>query len=866
MNDRLIAVVVDAEVSDLRHPFTYRVPEPLPVPPVGSAVVVPFGGQTLLGFVVGGGVVGSLGRWEGQSEVGEEVGSPLPSTSPSSSNELVPLTQRHNDPTIPSPNDPTTQRPDTLKEIVDVLEAEPFFDERQWELARWMAERYHCTPRDSLRCIVPEAITAQVKRGFQLRPNVELSVLPPGQRAVAERLRELGGHATPSALRTERTPQPLALLKKLKERGVVEERYVLKPPKMKPKLRKAWRLAGSWRGDFAGLSAKQATVVASLVNATEPVLQTDLQQRLGLTPAVFTALEKKGLLVSEEVAIGRDPFTSGNRQQATGKSEGLKQPVTLNMEQKRALNAITKALKVPGGERFLLHGVTASGKTEVYLHALEACAASGRQGLLLVPEISLTAQMMDTVRSRFGARVAVLHSALSDGERYDEWMRIQRGEAAVVVGARSAVFAPLKKIGLVILDEEHETSYKQESTPRYHTRDVAARRAQLDGGVLVLGSATPSVETYYWAEQEILKLLEMPTRIDNRPLPEVRIIDLRAPEGTPQIFSEELAERMEERLRNREQAILFLNRRGYATFVLCRDCGYTAMCPNCSVTLTYHHEQRLLQCHHCDHRRRAPTKCPKCESERIRHFGLGTEKLEEECRRLFPDARLLRMDRDTTSRKGSHHELLAAFRQGEADILIGTQMVAKGLDFPRVTLVGVIAADTALNLPDFRAAERSFGLIAQVAGRAGRGSLLGEVIVQTFNPEHYSLQAAAQHDYASFYAQEIEHRREGGLNYPPFSRLANLVISDPSRETAKERAGEIAEALKREIEREESKVTVLGPAAAPMERIKGKYRWHLVLKAPDLRTMNKVLRPAVEGLDRAVRQSMVIDVDPMNLM
>jgi primosomal protein N' (replication factor Y) len=560
------------------------------------------------------------------------------------------------------------------------------------------------------------------------------------------------------------------------------------------------------------------------------------------------------------VAVGRDPFHSEPGQLSTPKA------VTLTKDQGRALDAIIRGLKGTGSDRFLLHGVTASGKTEVYLHALEACAASGRQGMLLVPEISLTAQMMDTVKSRFGSRVAVLHSALSDGERYDEWMRIRRGEVAVVVGARSAVFAPLKRIGLILLDEEHETSYKQENAPRYHTRDVAARRAQLDGGVLVLGSATPSVETYYWAQQGVLNLLEMPIRIDDRPLPDVRIVDLRAPEGTPHVFSEELVQALEQRLRNREQAILFLNRRGYATFVLCRDCGYTAMCPNCSVTLTYHHAQRILQCHHCDHRRRAPVKCPKCNSERIRHFGLGTEKLEEECRRLFPEARLLRMDRDTTSRKGSHRELLSAFRQGEADVLIGTQMVAKGLDFPRVTLVGVIAADTALNLPDFRASERSFGLIAQVAGRAGRGDLPGEVIVQTFNPEHYSLRAAAHHDYQGFYMQEIEYRRENGLNYPPFSRLANLVISDPSREAARDRAHEVAEAVKEWIEREGGKVQVLGPAPAPMERIKGKHRWHLVLKAPDLRALNKALRPALEGLDRKSRQGLTVDVDPVNLM
>jgi primosomal protein N' (replication factor Y) len=799
---------VDAEVSDLRQPYSYRLPEGWAAPRVGSAVVVPFGGRILLGFVV--------------DHAPKNVDSPSVE----------------------------------LKEIIDALDAEPFFNEEQWELARWMAERYHCSPRDTLRCIVPEAITMQVKRGLRLSPNVELSVLPPAQRALAERLRELGGYASPEALRSAATPKPTALLKKLKEQGIVTEQYYLRPPRLRPRTLKAWRLAEAGATEFPGLSPKQALVVAALQSADGPMPSSELQRKTGASSAVTAALERKGIVVAEQVSVSRDPFRG---------SPPASPPVTLTEDQRAALDALLPAFSVPGS-RFLLHGVTASGKTEVYLRALEACAAQGRQGLLLTPEISLTAQLMETVRSRFGERVAVLHSALSDGERYDEWMRIQRGEVDVAIGARSAVFAPLQRIGLVIVDEEHENSYKQESSPRYHTRDVAARRAQLAGGTLLLGSATPSVETYYWARQGALRLLEMPKRIDSRPMPEVRIVDLRSPEGSPRIFSDELVEALGRRLERDEQSILFLNRRGYATFVLCRDCGYTAMCPNCSVTLTYHASQRLLQCHHCDYKRRAPEKCPKCGGERIRHFGLGTEKLEEEAQRLFPQARLLRMDRDTTARKGSHHELLSVFREGEADVLIGTQMVAKGLDFPRVTLVGVVAADSSLNLPDFRAAERSFQLIAQVAGRAGRGVLPGEVIVQTFNPDHYSLVAAARHDYAGFYADEIERRGENGLNYPPFSRLANLVVSDPSRGAAQSRAQEIAAALQARIRAENLDVQILGPASAPMERIKNRYRWHMVVKAPDLRVMNKALRPALAGLDRKIRQNLVTDIDPVNLM
>jgi len=512
-------------------------------------------------------------------------------------------------------------------------------------------------------------------------------------------------------------------------------------------------------------------------------------------------------------------------------------------------------------ERYLIHGVTASGKTEVYLRAMEEVAEAGGGSIFLVPEISLTAQMLGAVKGRFGKAAAVLHSRLSEGERYDEWSRIRRGEVKVVVGARSAVFAPMPNLKLIVVDEEHDPSYKQESSPRYHTRDVAARRAADAGGTLVLGSATPSVESFYWAEKGHLKLLTMPRRIDDRPLPRVELVDLRQ---TPMaIFSDRLKSAVEDRLSRGQQVILFLNRRGFSTFVLCRDCGYTERCPNCSVALTYHAATRRLQCHHCDYRRRAPVRCPKCSGGRIRYYGLGTERVEEEVRQLFPSARPLRMDRDTTSRKNAHHTILQRFRGRDADILIGTQMVAKGLDFPGVTLVGVVTADTALNLPDFRAAERSFQLMAQVSGRAGRGDDPGEVIVQTFSPEHYSLQAASRHDYLRFYAQEIAFRKE--LWYPPYSRLANVMSVDAASDAAEARARAAAEALRSEVESAGLKVQVLGPAPAPIEKLKGRYRWHVLVKAADSRAMSPCL-DVLERLPSEVRSGIVVDVDPVSVL
>lgn len=534
--------------------------------------------------------------------------------------------------------------------------------------------------------------------------------------------------------------------------------------------------------------------------------------------------------------------------------------------QEIVIKSIKEALAGSGPRCYLLHGITGSGKTEVYLQAISGFVEKGCQAVVLVPEISLTPQMLDRFRARFGHLVAVLHSRLSSRERYREWQRIRGGEAAVVVGARSAVFAPATSLGLLVIDEEHENTYKQQDNPRYHVREVALERARRAGAVVLMGSATPSVESYYRATQGEYGLLRLDSRVDGRQLPPVRIVDLRRESrGGGRIFSRLLADKIRQRLGRGEQVILFLNRRGYATFVLCRECGLVLQCPRCSVSLTYHAAGRhLLSCHYCNYRRRAPEVCPRCESFEIGWYGLGTQRVEQEARALFAGARVLRLDVDSTTRRGSHEAILGAFCRGEADILIGTQMVAKGLDIPRVTLVGVISADTSLHLPDFRSAERTFQLLTQVAGRAGRGEIPGEVVVQTYNPGHYSLQAARGHDYLAFYRQEIALRRE--LAYPPFSHLVNLLVSNPAEERAREVAEKLASRLRVLAAPAGDTVGVLGPAPAPLFRLRGKYRWQTALKGPDGELLRQIAGTVKEELGPSAAACVSVDVDPISML
>jgi len=544
-------------------------------------------------------------------------------------------------------------------------------------------------------------------------------------------------------------------------------------------------------------------------------------------------------------------------------------PVLLTVEQAGAVEVIGEAAAAGRAASFLLYGVTASGKTEVFLRVIEQVLEQGRQAIVLMPEISLTAQAVGIYRARFGDQVGVLHSALSVGERWDEWQRIRAGEARVVIGARSALFAPTPSVGLIVVDEEHETSYKQEQAPRYHSRDLALKRGELARCPVVLASATPSLESFYAAECGRHHLLRLPTRVEERPLPRVQVVDIRSAGPRTTILSTPLRQGIGSRLEAGEQVILFLNRRGFATFLLCPACGEAVRCPDCRVSLTYHRQQRQVRCHHCGLAEKAPTVCIRCGGRNIRFSGFGTERVESELASVFPRARAVRLDRDTTARKGAHVRIVGQFRTAAADILIGTQMVAKGFDFPGVTLVGVVSADTSLNLPDFRAAERTFQLLTQVSGRSGRGEKEGEVVVQTFRPDHYSVSAAAQQDYEAFYRREIAVRQE--LDYPPFTRLANLVVSAEQEQQARERAEWLAERIRQLIGRPcpqvigAGRLDVLGPAPAPIPKLRGKHRWHLVVRAPR-GELQGVLRKALSGAGDWAGASVAVDVDPTSLM
>ncbi|MBI5192310.1 MAG: primosomal protein N' [Nitrospirae bacterium] len=510
----------------------------------------------------------------------------------------------------------------------------------------------------------------------------------------------------------------------------------------------------------------------------------------------------------------------------------------------------------------LLHGVTGSGKTEVYMNAIEENLKNGKAGIVLVPEIALTPQLISRFVNRFGERVAVLHSGLTHSERQQEWVRIAEGGADVVIGVRSAVFAPVKNPGIIIIDEEHEHSYKQEDGFRYNARDLAIMRAKLSGAVAVLGSATPSLESYYNAEIGKYIYLSMPERINKRPLPPVKIIDLRK-QGFS-VITQELLEALKQRLTNGEQSLLFLNRRGFSPFLLCLDCGHTPLCVNCSVSPAFHKKENSLHCHYCDYRMPPPAICPQCNGTKFKAFGAGTERVEEELKKLIPEIRIERMDRDTTSKRHSHHRIFKSMENREADVLIGTQMVTKGLDLPGITLVGVLLADASLHLPDFRSAERTFQFITQVAGRSGRGDTAGEVIVQTFSPDHYSILYASNHDYQGFYKEESAFRK--ALSYPPYKRIVRILIkgiNQESVETASNRFKEIIDNQKAEG------IDVLGPVPAPFMKLRNKFRRHIIMKGSNPKSLNNLIRNSLQYFHKEGRHGNVqieVDVDPMSLL
>jgi len=752
-----------------------------------------------------------------------------------------------------------------IKEISGLLDRVPALPAKLIELGYWISRYYIAPLGETFRAMLPPEIELRHDREYRLtdpgraywqelaahaeNTDVESSALEFLRRF--ECAAEEGG-AIPSAA-VRRLPGGEALAERFVRRGYLSARETAHRRKTRTQKIIAWNPSKD------GPSATRAEEkIREFLTATRGPLPLALLMKKAEVPrAVIQRLEKQGRLLTweEPVSTDEDPWDTGFTPPAN----------VLNVEQKQALAEIWRWLVSGKFAAGLLHGVTGSGKTEVYLGAIEASISRGKTAIVLVPEIALTLWVGRLVRARFGETVAVLHSGLPDVERAREWWRVRQGQASIVVGTRSAVFAPLENLGLIIVDEEQETSYKQEETPRYNGRDVAVYRARLDGAIALLGSATPSLETYHNAREGKYRLLELTSRVENRPLAEVRVVDLRQ-EFRQQLKARPLSEALRAgialRLQEKTQAMVLINRRGYSWSLLCRSCGAFVQCKNCSIALTYHKSRQRLECHYCGYAIAPPKKCPKCNGEFLYYVGDGAERVEEYLREKFPTARIARLDRDTVRTKREYQQVLGAFANGELDILVGTQMVAKGHDFQRVTLVGVVSADLALGRPDFRAAEKTFQLLTQVAGRAGRGELAGEVLVETYYPEHYAIQYALQQDYVSFYEKEAHFRRM--LHYPPFTALATVLVRDRKIENA---IG-WSKALEAYFAPFENRgVKILGPAAAPLARLRKDYRFQFVLKALRRSALAQALGGALDfcAAKKIPDTGVIVDVDPTSL-
>jgi primosomal protein N' (replication factor Y) len=649
-------------------------------------------------------------------------------------------------------------------------------------------------------------------------------------------------------------------LRELEGEGLVERSYRTRKSGTQGKRRRAVRLKQLPQTEPAARITKtQERLVEVLRSNQDAMAVADLLKSAHVSESVVRGLVKKGVLEEFEEEIRRDPLA---RADLPGE-EALR----LTQPQAEALKLIAEPLQQKQFSPILLHGVTGSGKTEVYIRAMKAALEIGRGAMMLVPEIALTPILSRRLRAHFGDEIAIFHSSLSRGERFDEWSRLRTGAARVVLGTRSAVFAPVDNLGIIIVDEEQDASYRQEESPFYHARDTAIVRGQKESAVVLLGSATPSLESFHNAQTGKYRYLQLSQRIGNRPLASAQIIDMRAVftrRKKPAIFSDELLAAIDETFARHEQTIILLNRRGYSSFILCRSCGESIECPNCDVTLTYHRADQTLVCHYCNHRQRAPAECPECGSKYIYYVGEGTEQLEEILRRRFPRLRIGRIDRDTKSRRHEFEQTLLDFGKGEIDLLVGTQMLAKGHDFPNVTLVGVVSVDAGLGLPDFRAAERTFQLITQVAGRAGRGNLPGRVLIQTYHPHHYALQHASAQDYRAFYEQEIRHRRNYG--YPPFVALALLLVRHKDQTRARQIAHDLRNVLN-EANRDHS-CRILGPAPAPFARLRNEHRIHLLLKSRSRKQMRSVIDQALQKFEAAGGdlRSVSLEIDPVSMM
>ncbi|MBC1867333.1 primosomal protein N' [Listeria seeligeri] len=734
-----------------------------------------------------------------------------------------------------------TEENPKLKGIDGVMDLAPVLNEELMELGDWLAEDTLSFRVSAYQAMLPAALRAKYEKYF-LRideENTELEQLFEGYETLDWKVAE--------------ARNLLKSLGKWVREGSVEVVYQVKNKTTNKKIRMINCLKSPHELmeliENMPKNAKAQTRVLAFFQMFEgtEISVAELKKQAETSEATIKKLAEQGIISIQEKIVSRDPYKHHHFE----KSEALR----LLPDQQTACEKIIEAKKQ---ETFLIHGVTGSGKTEIYLQTIEAKLKEGKEAIVLVPEISLTPQMVERFKSRFGSEVAVLHSALSSGEKYDEWRKIERKEARVVVGARSAVFAPFENLGIIIIDEEHEASYKQEDNPRYHARDVAIWRAMKYQCPVVLGSATPSLESFARAKKGVYTLIELPSRVNDRAMPEVNVVDMREElrKENRTEFSTELLGKIKDRIAKKEQTVLMLNRRGYSSFVMCRDCGYVVECPNCDISQTYHQASNKMKCHYCGHEEPVPQKCPSCEGEHIRYFGTGTQKVEESLTKLIPEARVIRMDVDTTRTKGAHEKLLRSFRNHEADILLGTQMIAKGLDFPDITLVGVLNADTMLHLPDFRASERTFQLLTQVSGRAGRHERTGEVVVQSYNPEHYSIEFAKKHDFIGFYHHEMQLRKMGA--YPPFYYLTMINVSDENEMKAIRTIQEMANFLRGKLGPE---AVILGPVPSTIARIKNKYRYQCIIKYKIEPNLKQELKTLITHYQKDQQKGLTINID-----
>jgi primosomal protein N' (replication factor Y) len=817
----------------LSEPFTYRVPSHLEGKvDLGFRMLVPLRRKTITGFVVGLSATSSLSD---------------------------------------------------VKEIMDLLDPYPLFSAEMLELTKWVSDYYLCSWGEALRAALPSELVLKseiwVKRKVEGERSKDYS--SPGKNLSARQKRILeiladGRERKLSWLsRTLKAKGLYADLYDMSKKGQIEIDERLERPRVQIQHEKMVRLknfdntADNIELLQTGISAlkkkspPQAKCLMLLLENAGELSWKKLTGEHRISSSSLVGLEKRGLVeffLAEKI---RESDWALDIQE--------KQPVSLTEGQRDILEKVRTALRESKYSPFLIHGVTGSGKTQIYIEAIKEVLKDGKQALVLVPEISLTPQIISRFKANFGAKVGCLHSRMSAGERFDTWRRARDGALPIIVGARSAVFSPFRDLGLIVVDEEHVASYKQDDpAPRYNARDVAVMRAKFNHAVVILGSATPSLESYYNAQQGKYALCQLKERVGKQRLPEVKIVDLaqERKSGNRSSISSDLLSLLKDRVDRQEQMLLFLNRRGFSTFVKCQECGHIEKCPRCDITLTFHRTDFSLKCHYCNYLRKAPDLCPKCRSYDFIYRGTGTQKIEEEIKREFPSLPMARMDLDTTVKKGSHKKLLSDFGKKKFGILVGTQMITRGLDFPDVTLVGVISADQALDLPDFRSRERTFQLLAQVAGRAGRGKREGEVVVQTYYPEDWTVKLAASHDFERFYERELEQRRE--LEYPPFKHLILLTFSGKTSKTVASGAASFSSMLKRKVKfAKQDGVEVLGPAPAPLPKIRNQYRWQLLLRTKSVSKANDIIKKMLEAEKDAKSQKAVritINVDPMDML